>query len=275
MQKPVAALIGLLLAGAAALAFGPELWNQLAPTAELPVPTENNGVGKPVASTIAAAPMLTGTFTLAISWQPAFCEQQSLKPECADQKAGDFAADHFTLHGLWPEPQGNEYCGVSGRDEQADKRGDWRNLPHLDLPAETRARLETVMPGTASYLQRHEWTKHGTCSGADPDTYFQAAMALLDSINASEVRDLFAGQLGETLAANDIRAAFDKAFGSGSGSRVTVECGNDASRRLIDELRISIRGEVASKPDILELLSNAAPRQRGCPQGIVDQVGLQ
>lgn len=275
MRKPTAILIGLLLAGAVVLAFGPEVWHQLVPTADVPKPVLNTQAGNTSDSSVSAAPMLSGTFTLAISWQPAFCEQQSLKPECVDQKAGDFAADHFTLHGLWPEPQGNEYCGVSSRDEQADKRSDWHNLPRVDLTTGTRSRLDTVMPGTASYLQRHEWIKHGTCSGGDSETYFVAAMALLDEINGSAVRDLFAGYVGKNLGANDVRAAFDRAFGNGSGTRVTVECGNDANRRLIDELRISVRGDIASPPDIAGLLANAAPRQRGCPQGIVDPAGLQ
>ena len=47
----------------------------------------------------------------------------------------------------------------------------------------TRAELETVMPGTKSLLERHEWTKHGSCYPADAETYFK------DSIRSMEVCD--------------------------------------------------------------------------------------
>ncbi|MCB9993304.1 MAG: ribonuclease [Hyphomicrobiaceae bacterium] len=267
------ALTLVLLAGAALLAFGPEIWQQVDPAVS-PPPAAPDIQTVPTAA-VATGPLLSGTFTLAISWQPAFCEQQSLKPECQGQKLGDFSADHFALHGLWPEPQGTEYCGVSNADEQADNRGDWRNLPRVRLPAALRARLEEAMPGTLSYLDRHEWTKHGTCSGAEPEAYFQAAIALLDEINASAVRNLFVASVGKSLTADTVRTAFDQAFGAGSGARVTVECGDDANRHLINELRISIKGEIGSQPDLAALLRDAASRQRGCPAGIIDPVGLQ
>ncbi|RYE83257.1 MAG: ribonuclease, partial [Hyphomicrobiales bacterium] len=56
-------------------------------------------------------------YMVAASWQPGFCETQPDKVECLDQGESRFDADHFALHGLWPEPQGREYCeGVSSRD---------------------------------------------------------------------------------------------------------------------------------------------------------------
>src|SRR5947209_557529 len=47
---------------------------------------------------------------LSLSWEPSFCETHNRKPECAEEKADDFDATHFTLHGLWP--QSSEYCNV-------------------------------------------------------------------------------------------------------------------------------------------------------------------
>src|SRR3546814_10932851 len=51
-------------------------------------------------------------FVLAVSWQPAFCETRPAKPECVTQDEDRFDASHFALHGLWPQPRGNVYCGV-------------------------------------------------------------------------------------------------------------------------------------------------------------------
>ncbi len=52
-------------------------------------------------------------YTLAVSWQPAFCEARTRTPECRSQTPGRFDASHFSLHGLWPEPYENVFCGVS------------------------------------------------------------------------------------------------------------------------------------------------------------------
>jgi ribonuclease T2 len=60
---------------------------------------------------------------LAMSWQPAFCESRPDKVECRTQTDGRFDADHLTLHGLWPQPQGLEYCGVAERDRSTTYGG--------------------------------------------------------------------------------------------------------------------------------------------------------
>ena len=91
---------------------------------------------------------------------------------------------HFTLHGLWPRPRRKQYCNVSQALIDADEKGDWQALPAVGLSTETRTRLDVVMPGTQSFLDRHEWIKHGTCySGSDADTYFREAVSLIDEVN--------------------------------------------------------------------------------------------
>jgi ribonuclease T2 len=118
---------------------------------------------------------------LSLGWEPAFCERHAGKAECADQTLDHFDATHFTLHGLWPQPRRREYCNVSQALIDTDRKRDWQALPEIDLDAATRARLVTAMPGTQSFLDRHEWIRHGTCYGrGDPQTYFQEALSLLD-----------------------------------------------------------------------------------------------
>ena len=62
----------------------------------------------------------TRSYVLAISWQPAFCEAMSTKARMplADQAAASMPRN-FTLHGLWPQPGTNIYCGVSRAERQA------------------------------------------------------------------------------------------------------------------------------------------------------------
>ncbi|TFF27434.1 ribonuclease T [Jiella endophytica] len=214
-------------------------------------------------------------FVLAISWQPAFCETHGSKAECKSQTEARFDADHFTLHGLWPQPRGLEYCGVSAGQKSDDKAGRWDRLPAVAVDDETRAALSKVMPGTQSMLERHEWTRHGTCYQEAEDAYFDDALAVIGKINASRVRELFAGAIGRSLTRAEIRAAFDEAFGAGAGERVRVACSRDGDRRLIGELTIGLVGEITEDPDVAALIAAAKPTDGGCSDGIVDKVGFQ
>ncbi|MFM8445144.1 MAG: ribonuclease T2 family protein, partial [Methylococcus sp.] len=145
-----------------------------------------------------------GRVLLALSWQPAFCERQAAKPECRDQTAGRFDADHLSLHGLWPQPQGLEYCQVDAPTRAQDRHGNWMNLPPPALLEDTLQQLRQAMPGAASGLERHEWLRHGSCFGADADHYFRTALALLEQINRSALRDTLARRVGDPVAVSEL-----------------------------------------------------------------------
>lgn len=209
-------------------------------------------------------------YVLALSWEPGFCAGHDGKPECAAETPNGFDARHFTLHGLWPDPR--EYCGASAQAIAADKAGDWRALPAVDLSAATRARLAQAMPGTQSRLERHEWLKHGTCSGVDADAYFGRALSFLDAINASLVQRLFAGAVGKTLSRDAIRAAFDSAFGAGAGDRLRLSCTRSGGERQITELTLGLDGDVMGTASLAALIEGARPTNGGCDGGVVAAV---
>ena len=238
------------------------------------------------ASTAPAAPVSQGKqaasgtpeYIFALSWQPAFCETKPGKTECKTQNAGDFDATHFTLHGLWPQPNGNFYCQATASDKANDNPAHWKDLPAVNLDAKTRAELDQVMPGTASNLERHEWIKHGTCYGKSQQEYFSDALNLMRTVNASPVRDLFAKNIGQKLTADQIRGAFDSAFGAGAGDRVRVSCVIDPSngRRLIGELTLGLAGPIGPDSSLKDLLMASVPTNKaGCPTGTVDPIGFQ
>ncbi len=223
-------------------------------------------------------------YVLAVSWQPAFCETASRKPECRSQHEDRVDTRQFSLHGLWPQPPegktGKDYCGVTPAEIDTDKSGRWRKIAMDRLSPDLWRRLKAAMPGTMSGLERHEWLKHGTCmAGADPERYFTASLALLDALNASTVVQLVTGRIGERVSGEEIRAAFDQAFGEGAGDRVRIACRQDGDRRLILELTIGLCGELTGAsgetPDLAALIAAAKPTDPGCPGGIIDPVGLQ
>ncbi len=218
---------------------------------------------------------------LAATWQPGFCETRPGIPECRGQDTARFDADHFSLHGLWPQPYGNFYCGVSSSIREQDKPGQWLSLSPLLLEAQTRAKLKQVMPGMRSGLHRHEWVKHGTCyKGRDAQTYYRHSLALMSVLNASEVRQLFAASIGQGLTIEQIRDSFDKAFGRGSGERVSAHCKPVRNRRLIVELRIALNGPIEdalplSPIRLGALMRNAPTLPSDCASGEVDRAGIE
>lgn len=225
------------------------------------------------------SPTPTGTtqYVFAVSWEPAFCEGKGMadKAECKAQTESSFEATHLALHGMWPQPRKNQYCNVSQSDKDLDDAHQWTSLPAVTLSTTNRAALDQVMPGTQSDLDRHEWTTHGTCYGTSQDQYFADAITVIQAINASPIRDLFADNVGKTVTLIQIRAAFDQAFGAGAGDRVRVACQKDGSRSLIEELTIGLTGSVTTQNNVGALILAAGPTDGGCPSGLVDPVGLQ
>lgn len=219
---------------------------------------------------------------LTLSWQPAFCEDRTQKAECLALNDGDLphTVQGLSIHGLWPQPRANIYCGVSAQDESNDRARNWHLLPEVAMDADTRAALEIGMPSTQSFLDRHEWIKHGTCfNGAGgSDEYYDDTLDLLDAVNGSDVGALLVASVGTEIAAQSIRDAFDSAFGTGAGDRVEIHCDRDGSRRLLTELWLHMEGEIspqANLGDLLRAARDAGPVDGDCAQVTIDPAGLQ
>jgi len=214
-------------------------------------------------------------YILSISWEPAFCEGLPHKAECKAQTATSFEATHFSLHGLWPQPRGNEYCGVETRDRAADQNHRWDLLPEPRLTNSTQQELAAIMPGTQSLLERHEWIRHGTCYPAgSSEIYFLHAIKLMKEINGSAVQAYFSSMIGKTVRLSDIRARFDASFGPGAGERVRVACKDDGDRRLITELTIGLKGD-PGQDSLAQLIQASSQTDGGCTRGEIDASGLQ
>lgn len=206
---------------------------------------------------------------LAVTWMPAFCEGEPDRRECRLLNGGAKmpAAKSFALHGLWPQPRDNVYCGV----DEADQRRRWSELPFPRVTRETAEALIPAMPGVASHLHRHEWTKHGTCYGGDggADEYFADSLWLLQQLNASDVQVLFEAYMGDRLEPKDVRAAVDASFGDGAGDRVETVCGDG----MILELRLNLAGTIVSgETELGDLMLAARSMPEGCG-GRVDVPG--
>ena len=240
------------------------------PTKEVVTTGGDGGKDKEKKVVVRNTPLL-----LAVSWQAAFCETRPQQRECRNQRKDRFDASHFSLHGLWPQPRENVYCGVGARMKRDDENRRWDWLPVLDLEGATRNELKKVMPGTASFLHRHEWVKHGTCYSEDAESYYRDSLDAMNQLNSSEVQALFVANVGQNLSAKAIREAFERSFGKGAGKRVQVSCKNDGRRRIITELKIHLAGPLGEDGSLADAIRAGATTAPGCNGGIVDPVGLQ
>lgn len=128
-------------------------------------------------------------YTLSISWSPQYCRSFGTQPGSSFQ-CGDGNRFGFVLHGLWPDGVGRnwpQYCRPAGR-----------------LPDALIRRQLCITP--SADLIRHEWAKHGTCTGLGAQAYFDQGNTLFgrlrypDMNRLSRRANLRAGQLAAEIA---------------------------------------------------------------------------
>jgi ribonuclease T2 len=95
-------------------------------------------------------------YVLALSWSPSFCEAAGERGTPPQQQCAGRPYS-FVVHGLWPQYEKGfpEFC------QQPSPRLD-RNIVSSMLD---------LMPSPR--LIFNEWDKHGTCSGLNPNAYFE------------------------------------------------------------------------------------------------------
>jgi ribonuclease T2 len=102
-------------------------------------------------------------YVLALSWSPGFCETPAGGRSPSQCEPG--ANLGFVVHGLWPQYEHGfpSDCGPAARSPSRMALQSAQGL----YPSEG--------------LARHEWQKHGTCSGKSPTDYFADVRRARDS----------------------------------------------------------------------------------------------
>lgn len=220
-------------------------------------------------------------YTLALSWQPAFCETKSQKPECTSQENGRFDATNFVLHGLWPN-QNNDpshsfaYCEQPQTIINTDKNRNWCSLPALPLSADVESDLNIFMPGAESCLDHHEWYKHGTCAGMSADAYFALSNGLVASFAQTEFNQYIASHIGNELSRTDVLNRFEAEFGPGSDDYLSLRCDKVGGVSLLSEIRLTLNQDLAELDNFSTLFTDQDVSPQGnCPQQfVIDAVGM-
>ncbi|PWK75576.1 ribonuclease T2 [Aminobacter sp. AP02] len=153
-------------------------------------------------------------YVLALSWSPSYCEAEGEQANGQQCRAGRPYA--FVVHGLWPQYE---------RGYPLDCKTN-----NSDVSSEKLRGLYDLMPSAG--LIRHEWRKHGTCSGLSQDDYFKVLRAARQKVEIpSEFKRLDAYR---TLAPGQAERAFLQSNPQMKADGIAVVC----DRRYLQEVRI-------------------------------------
>jgi len=108
------------------------------------------------------------------------------------------------------------------------------------LTGGTASRLAEVMPAVASCLEKHEWIKHGTCTGFTGEDYFSRASALVTFISGTSAGRYLSANAGRTVTADALLAAFERDFGAGARSMVKLTCVKARGASLLSDVRLKL-----------------------------------
>ncbi|NIC06954.1 ribonuclease T2 family protein [Billgrantia bachuensis] len=192
-------------------------------------------------------------YTLALTWHPGFCSTRSRPPrECREPSQQAQTARGFVLHGLWPSlPRRFAEQGIDRRrwwqegcflEEPRADGGFCRAHPPFDLDEALADSLDEAMPGRASCLDRYQYAKHAACLGLPEEDYFATSVTLVEIVNESAFGAFVALNQGGEVNRNDLIAAFEAAFGEGSGRALRLEC-HGRGNRILTEVRIGIAAD--------------------------------
>lgn len=154
-------------------------------------------------------------YVLSLSWSPSYCESEggNADPQqCSAER--DLA---FVVHGLWPQFEDGwpEFC-----DE------DTRNPSRSQINA-----IDEIIPSDG--LIRHQWRKHGTCSGLFVDDYFDTTRTAFEKVSLPELEN-------RRVSAESVRAAFIEANDGLPADGLAVTCDSG----LLREVRICMTTEL-------------------------------
>jgi len=150
-------------------------------------------------------------YVLAMSWSPTFCEDDTRNSDqCSGRRPYGFVA-----HGLWPQYEKGwpENCDVRAR-----------------VSDRTVSEMLPIMP--AKGLIFHQWKKHGTCSGMQPDDYFDTVQKAWRKVKIPTTFDGLSRTV--TVKPSVIEDAFIEANPTLNKSMISIQC----NRKRLREVRV-------------------------------------
>lgn len=162
-------------------------------------------------------------YVLALSWSPGYCASEgdnANKRQCDGPRRYE-----FVVHGLWPQ-----FERGYPSDCNSDHEGSLDNALINDM-------LD-IMPSYG--LIKHEWRKHGTCSGLSASDYFAVTRRAFEQISSPPS---FQGlQETMTVAPSSVEKLFQAENKAIPADGIAVTC----KRNYLRDVRICMTKDLAS-----------------------------
>lgn len=155
-------------------------------------------------------------YVLSMSWSPTYCAGRSSAN--AGMQCGGGRPYAFVVHGLWPQYEWGYPSDCLS--------------PPPRLPRKTVDGMLDLMPSPG--LVRHEWNKHGTCSGLDAAGYFAAVRSARDAVAVPPAFAALAAPV--TIAPAAVERAFLTANPGLKADGISILC----SRGRLSEVRVCL-----------------------------------
>jgi ribonuclease T2 len=155
-------------------------------------------------------------YLFTLSWSPAYClahrDDPRARAECSRHRG-------FIVHGLWPQ----------------NEDGSWPDFCQAvpPVPPAVVARETEIMPNAG--LVRHEWERHGSCTGLSAEAYFGALDRAFAQLHIPEALVQPTAPLSLPLA--DAKSLFVAANPGLAANMISMRCTHDGA---IEELRLCL-----------------------------------
>lgn len=183
-------------------------------------------------------------YVMALSWSPDYC---AARPDDREQCSRQFG---FVLHGLWPQYQRGYPADCSA--ERLDDR------------------IEQQFAGLypSRKLYRHEWQKHGSCSGLTQPQFHQLAASLKARVRIPAAYQAPAQPLRRSLP--QLKADIAAANPWLPASAISVAC--SGAGRFLQEVRLCVDKQGAAAVTCSEQMQHAEARSCRQPDLLVRSV---
>mmetsp|Transcript_16884 Transcript_16884/g.28042 ORF Transcript_16884/g.28042 Transcript_16884/m.28042 type:complete len:278 (+) Transcript_16884:131-964(+) len=167
-------------------------------------------------------------YIMSMSYQPEFCHKHEDYPGC--RKPEPFWKSHLTIHGMWPEYKDGtwpSFCTTEVLDNATI-------APLLSRMEHYWPNVQALTPTAHHFFDfwKHEWSKHGTCSGLTQLQYFEAALAHF--VNTPSI---LADNYGGTVNKTDLLEAYSNNGDEADAGNVILAC---QAKHWLSNVRICV-----------------------------------
>lgn len=161
-------------------------------------------------------------YILSLSWSPAFCASSDPNGESDQCETG--ARRGLVVHGLWPDTS-REFCDTSEPRRISD---------------DIARQVVRYMPSVG--LARHEWEKHGSCSGLSQRDYFRATEQAWRNFHQPDL--LAAAAREQRVERNRLLDAIAGANPGLPANAIALQCGKGGA---LKEIRVCLDSALSGR----------------------------